>query len=45
MENRLHPNPTPPCIDVYPVTPFTEAIGYGATRQYWFNVRAQGLDG
>ena len=41
VENRLHPNPTPPAIDIYPGTPFTEAIGYGHTRQYWFTVRAR----
>ncbi len=41
VENRLHPNPTPPSIDIYPGTPFTEVIGYGNTKQYWFTVRAR----
>ena len=41
VENRLHPNPTPPALDIYPSTPFTEVIGYGVTRQYWLTVRAR----
>jgi len=41
VENRHHPNPTPPAIDVYPASPFTEAIAYGKTRQYWFTIRAR----
>jgi hypothetical protein len=41
VENRRHPNPTPPCIDVWAGSPWTEVIGYGNTRQYWFNVRAR----
>jgi len=41
VENRLHPNPTPPAIDIYPGTPFTETIAMGPTRQYWFTVRAR----
>lgn len=41
VENRLHPNPTPPTIDIYPGTPFTETIAMGRTRQYWFTVRAR----
>lgn len=38
---RMESNPTPPSIDVYPATPFTEVIAYGSTRQYWFTVRAR----
>jgi hypothetical protein len=38
---RMNPNPTPPSIDVYPSTPFTEVIAYGNQRQYWFTVRAR----
>jgi hypothetical protein len=39
---RLNGNPTPPSIDIYPSTPFTEAIAYGrGSRQYWFTVRAR----
>ena len=41
VEDRRHPNPTPPAIDVYPGSPWTEVIGYGNQRQYWFNVRAR----
>ena len=41
VENRLHPSPTPPSIDIYPGAPFTEIISYGAMRQYWFIVRAR----
>ena len=41
VEDRRHPNPTPPAIDVYPGSPWTEVIGYGNARQYWFNVRAR----
>lgn len=38
-----NPNPTPPCIDVYPGTePFTEQIGFGpGNRAYNFTVRAR----
>ena len=43
VENRLHPNPSPPAIDIYPSTPFTEVIAYGARHQYWFTVRARVL--
>jgi len=43
VENRLHPNPTPPSIDIYPGTPFTEVIAYGSRHQYWFTVRARVL--
>jgi hypothetical protein len=39
---RMNPNPTPPSIDIYPSTPFTEKIAYGrGSRQYWFTVRAR----
>jgi len=41
VDNRLNPNPTPPSIDVYPGSPFTESIAYGSVRQYWFTVRAR----
>lgn len=42
VENRHHPNPTPPALDIYPATPFTEVIAYGrGSRQYWFIVRAR----
>lgn len=41
VDSRMNPNPTPPSIDIYPATPFTEVIAYGATRQYWFTVRAR----
>ncbi len=41
VENRRHPNPTPPAIDIYPGDPWTEVIGYGNVRQYWLNVRAR----
>ena len=42
VDARLNPNPTPPSIDIYPGTPFTEAIAFGRTsRQYWFTVRAR----
>jgi hypothetical protein len=41
VDARLNPNPTPPSIDVYPGSPFTETISYGRNRQYWFNVRAR----
>jgi hypothetical protein len=41
VEDRLHPNPTPPAIDIYPSTPFSEVVAYGARRQYWFTVRAR----
>lgn len=41
VDDRLNPNPTPPSIDIYPSTPFTEAIAYGRTRQYWFTIRAR----
>jgi len=42
VDARLIPNPTPPAIDIYPGTPFTEAIAFGRTsRQYWFTVRAR----
>ncbi len=43
VEDRLHPNPTPPAIDIYPSTPFTEVVAYGARHQYWFTVRARVL--
>ena len=29
VEPTLVPNPTPPCIDIYPATPFAEPLGYG----------------
>ena len=45
VDNRLNPNPTPPSIDIYPGSPFTESIAYGATRQFWFTVRARVLTG
>lgn len=39
---RMNRNPTAPSIDIYPSTPFTEAIAYGrGSRQYWFTVRAR----
>jgi len=38
---RMNGNPTPPSIDIYPSTPFTESIAYGRARQYWFTVRAR----
>jgi hypothetical protein len=39
---RMHPAPTPPSVDIYPGSPFTEAIAYGhGARQYWFTVRAR----
>lgn len=42
VENRLHPTPTPPSIDIYPGAPFTEAIAMGkGARQYWFTIRAR----
>jgi hypothetical protein len=42
VNERMNPNPTPPSIDVYPGSPFTEMIAFGrATRQYWFTVRAR----
>lgn len=41
VEDRLHPNPTPPAIDIYPSSPFTEVIAMGARHQYWFTVRAR----
>jgi hypothetical protein len=41
VEDRLHPNPSPPAIDIYPASPFTEVISYGARHQYWFTVRAR----
>lgn len=42
VNNRMNPHPTPPCIDIYPSTPFTESIAYGrGQRQYWFTVRAR----
>ncbi len=42
VENRHHPNPTPPAIDIYPSSPFTESIAFGrGARQYWFTVRAR----
>ena len=38
----LNANPTPPSIDIYPATPFTESIAYGrGARQYWFTVRVR----
>lgn len=42
VDSRMNPNPTPPSIDVYPGTPFTEAFGFGqGARRYWFTVRAR----
>jgi len=42
VDARMNPHPTPPSIDIYPGTPFTEAIAYGrGQRQYWFTVRAR----
>ncbi len=43
VNGRQNPNPTPPCIDVYPGTePFTESIGFGPDqRAYNFTVRAR----
>jgi hypothetical protein len=38
---RMNKVPTPPSIDIYPSTPFTESIAYGRARQYWFTVRAR----
>jgi hypothetical protein len=38
---RLNPNPSPPSVDIYPGSPFTETIAYGRSRQYWFTVRAR----
>lgn len=38
---RMNRNPTGPSIDIYPATPFTEVIAYGARHQYWFTVRAR----
>ena len=43
VENRLHPNPSPPAIDIYPGTPFTEVIAFRGKHQYWFTVRARVL--
>jgi len=43
VENRLHPNPSPPAIDIYPSTPFTEVVAFRAKHQYWFTVRARVL--
>jgi hypothetical protein len=35
-------NPTPPCIDVYPGTPFQEGAGMGvASKRVFFTVRAR----
>jgi hypothetical protein len=35
-------NPTPPCIDVYPGTPFQEGAGMGvASKRIFFTVRAR----
>ena len=29
VDGKLVPNPTPPCIDIYPGDPFFEPIAYG----------------
>lgn len=42
VTGRVHPNPTPPCIDMYPSDPFTEATGFGkGMKDYFIDVRAR----
>ena len=40
VRGRMEINPTPPCIDIYPADPFTEALTYGE-RLFDFTVRAR----
>jgi hypothetical protein len=36
------PNPTPPCIDIYPGDPFTEQVGFGqGNKAYNFVIRCR----
>jgi len=38
----LEPNPTPPCIDIYPASPFQERTAYGTgNNDLFFTVRAR----
>lgn len=42
VTGRVHSNPTPPCIDMYPSDPFTEATGFGkGMKDYFIDVRAR----
>ena len=40
--NFPHPNPSPPCVDMYPSDPFIEATGFGkGIKDYFIEVRAR----
>jgi hypothetical protein len=38
----LNPNPTPPCLDIYPGDPFETGAGFGVSEaQLFFTIRAR----
>lgn len=40
VDAHMHPNPTPPYIDIYPGSPFAESLGFGpGNKEYYFTVR------
>ena len=41
VDGRLVPNPTPPCIDIYPGDPFIERIAFSGEYAGYFTVRVR----